>query len=43
MGPDGDLYYADLNGGTIRRIRYLFSNRTPTAVASATPTEGRRR
>ena len=40
VGPNGDLYYADLNGGTIRRIRYLFSNRTPTAVASATPTQG---
>ena len=25
-GPDGDLYYVDLDGGTIRRIRYLFSN-----------------
>src|SRR4029453_4743541 len=23
FGPDGDLYYADFGGGTIRRIRYV--------------------
>jgi streptogramin lyase len=22
MGPDGNLYYADIGGGTIRRIEY---------------------
>jgi PKD repeat protein len=40
-GPGGDLFYADFDGGTIRRIRYTSSvNQPPTAVASATPTSG---
>jgi glucose/arabinose dehydrogenase len=38
MGPDGNLYYADFDGGTIRRISY--ENQRPTAVATATPTTG---
>ena len=37
------LYYVDFDGGTIRRIRYFSGNQPPTAVASATPTAGRRR
>ena len=41
IGPGGDLFYADFDGGTIRRIRYTSSvNQPPTAVASATPTSG---
>jgi PKD repeat protein len=40
IGPGGDLFYADLNGGTIRRVTYTAANRPPTAVASATPTSG---
>ena len=41
MGPDGNLYYADFDGGTIRRIEYTASpNRPPTAVATASPTSG---
>jgi glucose/arabinose dehydrogenase len=40
IGPGGDLFYADLNGGTIRRISFTTGNRAPTAVASATPTSG---
>ncbi|MDX6411532.1 MAG: hypothetical protein QOE91_1048, partial [Gaiellaceae bacterium] len=40
IGPGGDLFYADLNGGTIRRIQYFSSNQPPTAVVSATPTSG---
>jgi Glucose/sorbosone dehydrogenases len=40
VGPGGELYYADLNGGTIRRIRYFPGNQPPTAVISATPTSG---
>ena len=36
VGPGGDLFYADLDGGTIRRIRYL----RPTAVADASPPYG---
>jgi glucose/arabinose dehydrogenase len=37
IGPGGDLFYVDFDGGTIRRIRY---NNQPTAVAAATPTTG---
>jgi len=36
IGPSGDLFYADLSGGTIRRIQY----RAPTAVATADVTSG---
>ena len=36
IGPDGDLYYADLDGGRIHRIRYTSANSAPTARASAT-------
>jgi len=40
IGPGGELYYADLSGGTIRRIRYFPGNQPPTAVISASPTSG---
>jgi PKD repeat protein/glucose/arabinose dehydrogenase len=41
IGPGGDLFYADFDGGTIRRIRYTPSvNQPPTAAATATPTSG---
>jgi glucose/arabinose dehydrogenase len=40
IGPEGDLYYVDMGGGTIRRVRGTFTNQTPTAVATATPTSG---
>jgi glucose/arabinose dehydrogenase len=40
MGPDGNLYYVDLETGTIRRIKYAGANTPPTAVATATPTNG---
>jgi PKD repeat protein len=40
IGPNGDLFYADLNNGTIRRIKYVGGNNPPTAVASASPTSG---
>src|SRR5262249_31913936 len=40
IGPGGDLYYVDITGGTIRRIRYSSTNHPPTAVATATPTAG---
>ncbi|HSC92403.1 MAG TPA: LamG-like jellyroll fold domain-containing protein [Gaiellaceae bacterium] len=38
IGPAGDLFYVDLDGGTIHRIRYLAANQAPTAAISATPT-----
>ncbi|MBE1484730.1 PQQ-dependent sugar dehydrogenase [Plantactinospora soyae] len=40
VGPGGELYYADMAGGTVRRIRYFPGNQPPTAVISATPTSG---
>ena len=39
MGPDGALYYVDLTGGAIRRIRYT-ANLPPSAVATASPSAG---
>jgi glucose/arabinose dehydrogenase len=38
MGPDGNLYYAAINTGELRRIRD--PNSPPTAVATATPNNG---
>src|SRR5918994_5429032 len=40
FGPGGDLYYVDLDGGTIRRVRSLTANRAPVARATATPSNG---
>jgi PKD repeat protein len=41
LGADGLLYYADIGGGTIRRIEYTAAlNQPPVAVASANPTSG---
>jgi glucose/arabinose dehydrogenase/PKD repeat protein len=40
IGPGGDLFYVDFDGGTIRRITYFVANQPPTAVAKATPTTG---
>jgi len=40
FGPGGDLYYVDIGGGTIRRIRALNTNRAPVARATATPSSG---
>jgi PKD repeat protein/glucose/arabinose dehydrogenase len=40
IGPGGDLFYVDLNGGSIRRIQYFSANQPPTARASASPTNG---
>jgi PKD repeat protein/glucose/arabinose dehydrogenase len=39
-GPGGDLFYVDLEGGTVRRIRYFRENQPPVASATATPTSG---
>ena len=40
FGPGGDLYYVDLEGGAIRRVRSLVTNRAPVASATANPTSG---
>ena len=38
--PGGDLFYADFDGGTIRRVSFTPANNPPTAVATANPTTG---
>jgi glucose/arabinose dehydrogenase/PKD repeat protein len=42
IGPNGDLFYVDFNGGTIRRIQYTAANpnQPPVARATANPTSG---
>jgi glucose/arabinose dehydrogenase len=40
IGPGDELYYVDLSGGTVRRIRYYAGNRPPVAVVNAAPTSG---
>jgi PKD repeat protein len=40
IGPNGDLFYVDLNSGTVRRIRYFAGNQPPVARATADPTNG---
>ena len=40
VGPGGDLFYADFDGGTVKRIRYTAGNQAPTAVATASPSSG---
>ncbi|NUS53702.1 MAG: PKD domain-containing protein [Streptomycetaceae bacterium] len=37
-GPDGDIYYVDLEGGRVARLHYTGSR--PTARLTATPTNG---
>ncbi len=39
IGPNGDLFYADIVGGAIHRVRYTAA---PTAVVTATPQSGLR-
>ncbi len=36
VGPNGDLFYVDFDGGTVRRYTYL----GPTALATASPDSG---
>ena len=40
ISPEGELFYVDFDGGTIRRIRYFDGNQPPTAVAGASATYG---
>ena len=39
FGPGGDLFYADVWGGTIKRIHYTAGNQAPKAVARGHPHE----
>ena len=36
-GPGGELFYADPDGGTIRRLTYASGNQPPTAIIQAGP------
>jgi glucose/arabinose dehydrogenase len=40
VSPAGELFYADFDGGTIRRIQFVSANQPPVAVATANPTSG---
>jgi glucose/arabinose dehydrogenase len=40
IGPGGDLYYVDMEGGTVHRITYTAANQPPNAVIMANPTSG---
>jgi len=40
IGPNNDLFYVDLDYGTIHRISYTAGNQAPVARVSATPTSG---
>jgi glucose/arabinose dehydrogenase/PKD repeat protein len=40
IGPGGDLFYVDMDDGTIHRITYTAGNQPPTARVSASPTSG---
>jgi len=40
IGPGGDLFYADLEGGAIHRVRYNTANQSPVAAITAQPTSG---
>ncbi|GAA3200140.1 PQQ-dependent sugar dehydrogenase [Dactylosporangium siamense] len=40
IGPGGDLYYVDIDGGTVRRINYSAGNQPPAAVIGANQTSG---
>ena len=40
IGPGGDLFYVDMDGGSVHRITYTAPNQAPTARINATPTTG---
>jgi glucose/arabinose dehydrogenase len=40
IGPNGDLFYVDFEGGTIRRIQHAAANQPPIASATANPKSG---
>ena len=40
VGPDGELYWADLGGGTIRRMHYTPDNTPPTGVIETSSASG---
>ncbi|MDQ6795037.1 MAG: PQQ-dependent sugar dehydrogenase [Chloroflexota bacterium] len=40
VGPNGDVYYVDFDGGTIHELKYLGANQPPTAVAKPKVSSG---
>ncbi|WP_132152775.1 PQQ-dependent sugar dehydrogenase [Kribbella antiqua] len=40
IGPGGDLFYVDMENGSVHRITYTAANQPPTAALTATPTNG---
>ena len=40
IGPGGDLFYVDMDDGTVHRITYTAANLPPTAVITASPANG---
>jgi len=40
IGPGGDLFYVDMDDGTVHRITYTGANQPPTAAITANPTNG---
>jgi glucose/arabinose dehydrogenase len=40
IGPGGDLFYVDMDDGTVHRITFAAANQPPTAVVTANPTNG---
>ncbi|WP_244366101.1 PQQ-dependent sugar dehydrogenase [Micromonospora echinofusca] len=40
VGADGDVYYVDLPGGTVRRFHHTAGNQPPVADLRATPVSG---
>jgi PKD repeat protein len=40
IGPGGDLFYLDMENGTVHRITYTAANQAPTAAFTANPTSG---
>ncbi len=40
IGPNGDLFYVDFEGGNVHRVTYASGNQAPTAVIGATPSSG---
>jgi glucose/arabinose dehydrogenase/PKD repeat protein len=39
-GPGGDLFYVDMEGGSIHRITFTAANQAPNAAFTANPTNG---
>src|SRR5262249_18678570 len=40
IGPGGDVFYVDMEDGTVPRITFTAANQPPTAAISANPTNG---